>query len=120
MTDPRSRILARRARFVAAALGAATLAACGSSTSEEPGPKDTGAADGSADGADTGPVPCLDMPPPDSGLDGGPGDGGPGDGGDGSTGDGSTGDAARDTAPDVAEDTGPAACLKVPFDSGTD
>lgn len=107
MTDPRSRILARRARFVAAALGAATLAACGSSTSEEPGPKDTGAADGSADGADTGPVPCLDMPPPDSG-------------GDGSTGDGSTGDAARDTAPDVAEDTGPAACLKVPFDSGTD
>ncbi len=111
MSDPRSRILARRAKFVSAAL-TTVLAACGSSTTEEA--KDTGV--GTEVGVDTGPVPCLDMPPPDTGTS-------PAD----STADADAGDSAaadsggaRDSAGDADEDTGPTPCLKMPLDTGTD
>lgn len=106
MSDAKSRILARRAKFVTAAL-TTVLAACGSSTTEEA--KDTGI--GTEVGADTGPVPCLDMPPPDTGsLDTGSLD----------AGDAADSGGARDSAGDVDEDTGPTPCLKVPLDTGTD
>lgn len=105
MSDAKSRILARRAKFVSAAL-TTVLAACGSSTTEEP--KDTGT--GTEVGADTGPVPCLDMPPPDTGvLDTASTDSSAADSG-----------GTRDSAGDADEDTGPTPCLKVPLDTGTD
>lgn len=112
MSDAKNRILARRAKFVTAAL-TTVLAACGSSTTEEA--KDTGTS--TEVGADTGPVPCLDMPPPDTGtLDTGGLDTGSLDTG---SLDSSAADSGgvRDSAD---EDTGPTPCLKVPLDTGTD
>ncbi|MBK7394746.1 MAG: hypothetical protein IPJ34_00200 [Myxococcales bacterium] len=109
MSDAKSRILARRAKFVSAAL-TTVLAACGSSTTEEAKDTGTGSEVGTDGGADTGPVPCLDMPPPDTGtLDTGSLDSSAADSG-----------GARDSASDADEDTGPTPCLKVPLDTGTD
>ena len=111
MTDPKQVILARRARFVAAALASVSLAACGSNS-------ETGSTvDAKVDGTgvvETGPVPCLDQaPPPDS-----------------STVDTATSDTkdagdakdAADTAVDdgATDDTGPAACLKFAPDTSGD
>lgn len=60
--DAKKEILARRARFVAAALAGAGLAAglsqCGGKTD-----RDTGAGDA---GSDVAPNPCLGMPQPDA------------------------------------------------------
>ena len=88
--SPRDRILARRAKFIAAAVAASGAIACGSSgdTTPEPqvclspvmdagpdlgaeaaaclsAPADTGSSDGAVD---TAPVPCLDVAP-DTGVD---------------------------------------------------
>lgn len=71
MSDEAKRlILARRARFVAAAV-AGIAAACGGSTEDtrptpclEPGIRDSG-----ADAADADPKPCLSPLPPDASSD---------------------------------------------------
>lgn len=107
MTDTKKRILARRAKFVAAALAATGVGAC-ASVDEEPSTKvDTGVAGDSSvkdtgtpepclgisadsgemldTATDTAPMPCLDPAPDDTGV--------------------------ADTA-DV--DAGPAPCLKMP------
>ncbi|MBL8720648.1 MAG: hypothetical protein JNL79_31975 [Myxococcales bacterium] len=111
MSDAKNRILARRAKFVTAAL-TTVLAACGSSTTEEAKDTGTGSEVGTDGGADTGPVPCLDMPPPDTGtLDTGGLDTGSLDSSAADSG------GVRDSAD---EDTGPTPCLKVPLDTGTD
>ncbi len=99
MTDPKKTILARRAKFVAAAIaGAGFTSACASQAClDMPAPDattDTAAdtLDGGAD-ADTGPTVCLsaDAPPPDT------------------------------ATPDSdASDTGPVPCLDVVPDTGTD
>ena len=76
MSDSKSRVFARRARFVAAALAATGcgVAGCQPCLSVEPGP-DTGTSetgvtgDGALDtldGGDTGPSVCLSAPPPDA------------------------------------------------------
>lgn len=92
--SPRDRILARRAKFIAAALaasGAASLAGCGQ-VEEEPrvdaavesgtdtGPQPCLTTDAEVclsapldTGVDTGPTPCLE-PPLDSGIDDGDAD----------------------------------------------
>lgn len=69
----RRKILARRARFVTAAIASAGLAACRPCLDvappddgvrpDAPTAKDAGPTDGGAE-----PVPCLDVPPPDTGV----------------------------------------------------
>jgi hypothetical protein len=103
MTEAKSKILARRARFLAAAAASAGIVACSSADDGTPTPADTGTSvdamktDGLADdiGADTSPMPCL-TPVEDTGaLD--------------------SADSADDTTkPDAAEDTGPMPCLAPP------
>lgn len=120
--SPKDTVLARRARFVAAAVAA--IAGCSEGPSD-PGPTvcltpvaDTGVGDSTADASvDTGPVPCLsDVGPPDTGTTGDTGPtvclSAPLD-----TGLLDTGlldaDSASDTATDAA-DTGPVPCLVPP------
>lgn len=98
--SPKDTILARRARFVAAAV--ATFAGCADGP-QDPGPatcltplSDTGVADASADTTDTGPTVCLTAPL-DSGVD---------------TGSVDTGSV------DTGADTGPTVCLSAPLDTG--
>ena len=126
--DARSKILARRARFVAAAFTSAGLLGCGSqaeaclsavaidagddATAPEPclgAPLDTG--------VDTQPQPCLTAP-----LDTGVGDGALEDTG---AADAAT-DGTLDTSPDAPsdtsgpKDTGPVPCLSPVLDAGLD
>ncbi len=81
MTEPKHLILARRAKFVAAAVASAGMvSACGASEAQSPAdatsetsadtspspclrtvPPDTGLVDGGADVSDTNPTPCLDV-----------------------------------------------------------
>jgi hypothetical protein len=100
--SPRDGILARRARFVAAALGAigTGVTACSCAlVCLEPALSDTGVADTDAGDTrdattDTGAQPCLTADtPPDTNFD----------------------TAVSDTA-----DTGPMPCLEPPLDSGAD
>jgi len=100
--DAKKRILARRARFVAAAIAGMgiNVAACSEAQAcLEPAipPGDSAASDSALDGSDTKPQPCLD-PIVDSGID-------------------SSIDAV-DAFDDA--DTEPAACLKMAPDSGPD
>ncbi|MBK7394745.1 MAG: hypothetical protein IPJ34_00195 [Myxococcales bacterium] len=97
MTDSKKTILARRAKFVAAAIaGAGFTSACASQAClDVPAPDATTdtATDTLDGGADTGPTVCLsaDAPPPDSGT------------------------------PDVdASDTSPVPCLDIAPDTGAD
>ena len=100
MADPKHVILARRAKFVAAAVASAGLVTACSSHAEaclSLAQNDTGAVDGTADGSstdtgstDTGPTPCL-TPVEDTGT--------------------------RDASD--GGDTGPTPCLDVAIDSGT-
>ncbi len=105
MTDTKKRILARRAKFVAAALAATGVGAC-ASVDEEPTTKvDTGVA-GDTSVKDTGAEPCLGV----------------------SADSGERFDTSTDTAPmpcldpapedtgvaDTDVDAGPAPCLKMP------
>ncbi|MBK7394744.1 MAG: hypothetical protein IPJ34_00190 [Myxococcales bacterium] len=99
--SPKDTILARRARFVAAAV--ATFAGCADGP-QDPGPSvcltpisdtgvsDTTVVDGGADTTDTGPTVCL-SPPLDSGVDTG-------------------------TPDTFSTDTGPTVCLSAPLDTG--
>ena len=113
MTDSKRTILARRAKFVAAAVASVSMAACSSSSSETGTVKDGGAdADAIAvpclgvpadSSTDTAPVPCLDQAPPDAG--------------DAAVDARDAAEAATDT---LVDDTGPAPCLKMPLDAGTD
>ncbi len=114
MTDPKQIILARRARFVTAALASVSLAACSSNSGTE------ATVDAKADGTgvvDTGPVPCLDQPPPDSSVADTADARDVGDTADArdtkDASDGSNDDSATD-------DTGPAPCLKIAPDTGGD
>jgi hypothetical protein len=92
--SPRDRILARRAKFVAAALASAGAIGCSSTaavclepaidagsdgkpdtstTDTAPNPCLTPALDSSVeDAGDTAPMPCLDPAPEDTGVDTGP------------------------------------------------
>lgn len=93
--SPRDRILARRAKFIAAALATSGTVAC-AQVEEEPQPTDASTvSDAQAclsapidTGVDTAPVPCLDV--------------------------------AADTGVEDTFDAEPAPCLKVAPDSGTD
>ncbi len=106
--SPRDRILARRAKFIAAAF--VGIAGCSSETSPQAEPQpclsqqleDTGIADtrDAADAQDTTPMPCLTAP-----LDTGVED--------------SSSDATSDSTADTGVDTGPLPCLVPPLDSGT-
>jgi hypothetical protein len=80
MTDPKSKILARRAKFLAAAAAASGIVACSSEDAKAPQPQpcltpvadtggdvsDTAVSDSSTE--DTAPMPCLDVAA-DSGAD---------------------------------------------------
>ncbi len=70
MTDPREtkrKILARRARFVAAAIATAGIAACGGEVDDPPtGDAGLDAADAATPATDTRPDPCLGAPYPDA------------------------------------------------------
>ncbi|MEO7096523.1 MAG: hypothetical protein ABI175_24910 [Polyangiales bacterium] len=108
MTDEESKkkILARRARFVAAALASAGvgLAGCGGETSADPikPGSDSGSLD-AADVADTAPSVCLSPPLRDTDVDT------------------ANPDAGVDSTADAAEvepDTGPFPCLAPPPDDG--
>lgn len=90
----KKRILSRRAKFVAAAIAASGLAACGG---EVGGPADA-AADAPKDTAADVPQPCLSAP-----FDAGP-DTGP--------------QPCLDVAVDAGPDTGPQPCLVPPQDGG--
>ncbi len=108
MTDDRTRrsILARRARFVAAALTAVGVGAC--SGEDEPQVCLTPLGDASADTADSGPSVCLTPEPPDTGFDAASSDA--------TSSDAASSDAtSEDAAP---EDTGPTPCLAPPLDGG--
>lgn len=91
--DAKRLILARRARFVAAALASAAMA-CGGDTESNPNPCLSARLEDSGAKADAEPQPCLDPSVPDAGDDASPhpclsvaadaGDGGDGgDAGDG-------------------------------------
>lgn len=97
--SPRDRILARRAKFLAAALAASGTVAC-AQVEEEPKTKDGGADTAAPDA----PEPCLSAPIDSGGVDTAP-------------------VPCLDVAPDAGTDTfdaEPAPCLKVAPDSGTD
>ncbi|MGZ3423259.1 MAG: hypothetical protein ACXWUG_10735 [Polyangiales bacterium] len=105
MTEAKSKILARRARFLAAAAASAGIVACSSADDGTPTPSDSGGTDTgiSTDtgmSTDTGPMPCL-TPVEDTGvLDSGT-------------------DSTTDSASDTGADTGPMPCLAPPpGDSG--
>ena len=105
--EAKKRILARRAKFIAAAIVASGVNAC-SSVADSPGPAaDTGVKDTSSAVTDTGtPEPCLGATPPDSSVT------------DSTLDTGATDTAPMpclDPAPDDADvDAGPAPCLKMP------
>lgn len=85
----KKRILSRRAKFVAAAIAASGIAACGGEIS---GPADA-AADAPKDTTADGPQPCLGVA-----FDAGP-------------------QPCLDVAPDASDD-GPQPCLAPPLDGG--
>ncbi len=60
-------ILARRARFIVAALAGMSATACGGETTLPPGGHDAGSANDAS--ADTSPMPCLGAPAPDASPD---------------------------------------------------
>ena len=99
MTDEESKkkILARRARFVAAAVASISMTGCGGDTEAEPQAclSDTGV------DVDTGPTPCL-TPASDTG------------GGDTTSDAGIDAAADGDADGDVDPDTGPTPCLAPP------
>lgn len=109
----RDKILARRAKFMAAAFASAGLVACSSETGTGPSiclepaydgggdTADSGGAD-TSDTADTRPMPCLE-PPEDSSVM------------DSATTDSAVADSARDTG---ASDTFPMPCLSLPPPDG--
>jgi hypothetical protein len=102
MTEAKSKILARRARFLAAAAASAGIVACSSADDGTPTPADSGATDSAVDTSmsDTGPMPCLE-PLEDTGvLDSGS--------------DTFVPDSATDTG---EKDTGPMPCLAPPPDT---
>jgi hypothetical protein len=108
MTEAKSKILARRARFLAAAAASAGIVACSSADDGTPAPTDSGsaadtAASDTGTSSDTGPMPCL-TPVAETGvLD--------------SDTDSASDSSASDTASDT--DTGPMPCLAPPpGDSG--
>jgi hypothetical protein len=101
--SPRDRILARRARFIAAAVAASGVVACGSSESSTPEPQVclSPAYDAGPDlGAEA--AVCL-SPALDSSVS-----------------DSSASDATRDALADTASDTAPTPCLDVVPDTGVD
>lgn len=102
MTAPRdvkSRILARRARFVAAAIATVGVAACGGEV-DEPTGGDAAVDARDAANPDTRPEPCLGALPPDAEPDTGP-------------------TPCLEPPLDAEPDTGPSPCLDFDPDSGS-
>jgi hypothetical protein len=100
----RDKILARRAKFIAAAIASIGVAGC--SSRDAPTSTDAGATDASVDtinASDTGPVPCLE-PQQDTGQE--------------DTGPMPCLDPLPDTGADDASDTEPMPCLQPPIDGG--
>jgi hypothetical protein len=65
--DPKRAILARRARFVAAAIAGVTVSACGGQTTDpSPQPCLEPSIDAGDAADDSAPEPCLGMPAPDA------------------------------------------------------
>jgi hypothetical protein len=66
MSDAKRAILARRARFVAAAIASVTVSCGGETSDPSPQPCLEPAVDAGDAGDDSAPEPCLGMPAPDA------------------------------------------------------